>query len=205
MQKALGSWKSVKSSGPDNIPARLLKEGAAEIAPSLTRLFNLSLLQASILAAWKEAHIIPLHKKGDRSNVKNYRPISLTSVVSKVLEKVICFHLYKYLSTSDLLSNAQHGFRPGRTCESLLLDSVHSVHEWAKTLHEKGTTGVIFLDISKGFDTVSHTHLLTKLRRVGIDGRVLSWIKSYLSNRRQRCIVDGGQMQPQLGNLEEVY
>jgi len=78
VQKALGSLKSVKSSGPDNIPARLLKEGAAEIAPSLTRLFNLSLLQASVLAAWKEAHIIPLHKKGDRSNVKNYRPISLT-------------------------------------------------------------------------------------------------------------------------------
>ena len=105
-----------------------------------------------------------------------------------MLEKFICFHLYKHLSTSDLLSNAQHGFRPGRSCQSLLLDSIH---EWAKTVHEKDTTDVIFLDISKDFDTVSHTHLLTKLRRVGIDGWVLSWIKSYLSNRRQRCIVDG--------------
>jgi len=109
-------------------------------------------------------------------------------VVLKVLEKVLRFHLYKHLSTSDLLSNAQHGFCPGRSCESLLLDSVH---EWAKTLHEKGTNDVIFLDISKAFDTVSHTNLLVKLRRVGIDGRVLSWIKSYLSNRWQRCIVDG--------------
>ena len=184
----LGSLKSIKSSGPDNIPARLLKEGAVEIAPSLTRRFNLSLLQASVPAAWKEAHVIPLHKKGDRSNVKNYRPVSLTSVVSKVLEKVLHFHLYKHLSTSDLLSNAQHGFCPGRSCESLLLDSVH---DWAKTLHEKGTPDVIFLDISKAFDTVSHTNLLVKLRRVGIDGWVLSWIKSYLSNRWQRCTVDG--------------
>ena len=110
VQKVLGSLKSIKSSGPNNIPARLLKEGAVEIAPSLTRRFNLSLLQASVPAAWKEAHVIPLHKKGDRSNVKNYRPVSLTSVVSKVLEKVLHFHLYKHLSTSDLLSNAQHGF-----------------------------------------------------------------------------------------------
>jgi len=83
----------------------------------------------------------------------NYWPVSLTSVVSKVLEKVLRFHLYKHLSTSDLLSNAQHGFHPVRSCESLLLESVH---EWAKTLHEKGTTDVIFLDISKAFDTVTY-------------------------------------------------
>ena len=188
VRKELSSLNPSKSSGPDNIPARLLKEGASEIAPSLAKIFQLSLHLERVPSVWKDVNVVPLHKRGDKSDAKNYRPISLTSVVSKVMERMVRQHLYDHLSTNGLVSDTQHGFRPGRSCESQLLDSVHV---WYKSMEGRKSVDVLFLDMSKAFDRVPHTYLLDKLRMMGVDGVLLSWLRDYLSSRRQRCIVEG--------------
>ena len=153
--------------------------------PSQTKL---SLHLAKVPSVLKDANVIPLYKRGDKSAAKNYRPISLTSVVSKVMERIVRQHLYDHLSTNCLVSNVQHGFRPGRSCESQLLDAVHV---WNKSMDNRKSVDVLFLDISKAFDKVPHVYLLEKLKMVGIDGSLLSWIRDYLTNRRQRCIIEG--------------
>ena len=144
VRKELSLLNPSKTSGPDNIPARLLKEGASEIAPSLTKILKLSLHLAKVPSVWKDANVIPLYKRGDKSAAKNYRPISLTSVVSKVMERIVRQHLYDHLSTNCLVSNVQHGFRPGRSCESQLLDAVHV---WNKWIDNRKSVDVLFLDI----------------------------------------------------------
>ena len=104
------------------------------------------------------------------------------------MERIILQHLYDHLSTNHLVSDVQHGFCPGRSCESQLLDAVHV---WNKSMEDRKLVYVLFLDISKAFDKVPHAYLLEKLKMVGIDGGLLSWIRDYLTNRRQRCIVEG--------------
>ena len=123
-----------------------------------------------------------LYKCGDKSAAKNCRPISLTSVVSKVMERIVRRHLYDHLSTNRLVSNVQHGFHPGKSCESQLLDAVHV---WNKSMENRKSVDVLFLDISKAFDKVPHVYLLEKLRMVGIDGSLLFWIGDYLIHRKQ--------------------
>ena len=103
------------------------------------------------------------------------------------MERIVCRHLYDHLSTNCRVSNVQHGFRPGRSCESKLLDAVQV---WNQSMENRKSVDVLFLDISKAFDKVPHVYLLEKLRIVSIDGSLLSWICDYLTNRRQRCIVE---------------
>ena len=120
-----------KASGPDGIPARFLKECAIEIAPALTLLFNVSLQQGIVPFVWKQAMIYPMYKPGtkDRSNADNYRPISLRSVTCKILEHIIINHL----DTNNTLTDAQHGFRKRRSCETQL---VTAVNEFSKALND---------------------------------------------------------------------
>ena len=130
--------------------------------------------------------MLPLYKSGEKSAVKNNHPISLTSVVSKVMERIIRQHLYDHLSTNHLVSDVQHGFCPGRSCESQLLDTVHV---WNKSMEDRKLVYVLFLDISKAFDKVPHAYLLEKLKMVGIDGGLLSWIRDYLTNRNKGALL----------------
>ena len=102
---------------------------------------------------WKDTNVVPLYKRGDKSDAKNYRPVSLTSMVSKVMERIVRQHLYDHLSTNGLVSDAQHGFHPGRSCESQLLDSVHV---WYKSMEDRKSVDVLFLHMSKAFDRVPH-------------------------------------------------
>ena len=131
---------------------------------------------------WKDTNVVPLYKRGDKSDAKNYWPVSLTSMVSKVTERIVRQHLYDHLSTNGLVSDAQHGFRPGRSCESQLLDSVHV---WYKSMEDRKSVDVLFLDMSKAFDRVPH------MCQIENDGDTLSWLRDYLSSRRQRCILEG--------------
>ena len=97
------------------------------------------------------------------------RTIAPISMVSKVMERIVHWHLYDHLSTNGLVSNIQHGFHPGRCCESQLLDAVHV---WSKSMEDRKSVDVLFLDISKAFDKVLHVYLLEKLKMVGIDGDI---------------------------------
>ena len=140
------------------------------IAPSLTALFSKSLTLSKVPQEWKEANVVPVPKKGDVDLISNYRPISLRSLVSKLLEKIVHAHVSEFVESS--LSNLQHGFRKRRSCVTQLLGVLHDV---GKALDSGQEADTIYLDFSKAFDTVSHKNLLLKLKQHGISGSLLSW------------------------------
>lgn len=186
--EVLGAINVNKASGPDAISPRILKECSAALAPSISRLFTYSLQAARVPSVWKSANVVPIYKSGASTLAENYRPVSLTSVLVKSLERIIHKHLMQFLMEQNLLCDNQHGFREGRSCITQLLQLLHS---WYSTLEKRGSVDVIFLDFAKAFDKVSHPHLLYKLQCYGIKGKVFQWIKDYLSDRKQRVIVDG--------------
>ena len=188
INKVLKSLDPSKAAGPDGLPSRYLKLIADELTPSLFLLFSASLQQGRIPADWKRAMITPIFKKGLRNDPTNYRPISLTSIICKVLERIIYSHIMSNLECHNVLNNAQFGFRQRRSADLQLLQTVHDL---ALGLNEKSQTDCIFLDFSKAFDKVSHHLLLLKLRYYGINGPLIKWITSFLTNRTQQVICDG--------------
>ena len=177
-----------KASGPDGINNRILKEIATEIAPLLCDLFNFSLSTSRVLEKWKEANVCAVFKKGDKSLVSNYRPISLLSNMEKVFERLIFKHIYNFIHENNVLSPHQSGFRPR---DSTVNQLMYLYNNYCKALNEGKEIRVIFFDISKAFDRVWHRGLLTKLKSIGIHGTLLSWFSDYLSNRRQRVVLPG--------------
>ena len=177
-----------KSPEPDNLPPRLLKSAVHEIAPILTLIFNASFQQGELPFDWKQANIVPIFKKGNRAHATNYRPISLTSICCKIMERIIHSHLFSHLESLNILCEQQHGFRPRRSCESQLITTLNDI---TKTTDSGLQTDIIFLDLSKAFDKVPHYSLCNKLSYYGIRGKTLSWIRNFLINRHQRVVLDG--------------
>lgn len=178
-----------KATGPDGISPRLLKEAAPAIAPSLARLFNLSLSTGKVPQGWKQANVIPIFKKGARTDRDNYRPISLLSCVGKVLEKVVFKQLFNYFRENFLISIYQSGFTPG---DSTVNQLVSVYHQFCEAIDKKKDIRIVFCDISKAFDRVWHKGLLFKLKyHMGIDGILLEWFKNYLDDRYQRVVIEG--------------
>ena len=177
-----------KATGPDGISPRLLKEAGIAIVPSLTKLINLSLSLSKVPRRWKLAHVIPLFKKGEKSDPNNYRPVSLLSCVSKILERVVFKHLYNFLLTHKILSPHQSGFQPG---DSTINQLSFLYHEIASALDNKKDVHIVFCDIKKAFDRVWHKGLIYKLKKIGICGVLLKWFIDYLTDRYQRVVIRG--------------
>ena len=188
VSKILSALEIQKSSGPDNLPPRLLKTAVHEIAPILTLIFNASMHQGELPLDWKQANIVPIFKKGNRAHATNYRPISLTCICCKIMERLIHSHLFSHLESLNILCEQQHGFRPGRSCESQLITTLNDI---TKTIDSGFQTDIIFLDLSKAFDKVPHYSLCNKLSYYGIRGKIISWIRNFLTNRHQRVVLDG--------------
>ena len=159
-----------------------------ELALPLTIFFNFTLSRGNIPTDWKVANVVPIFKSGKNNLADNYRPISLTSVVVKTLERLIHKHIMKYLIDFQLLNDNQHGFRPSRSCVTQLLQLVH---EWLQALDKLGSIDAVFLDFAKAFDKVSHAHLLYKLECYGIKGQILTWLRDFLTSRKQRVVIEG--------------
>jgi hypothetical protein len=177
-----------KATGPDKISTRLLKTVALQISPTLTTFFQASINQGKIPEEWKTANVVPIYKKGDRSSAANYRPVSLTSVCCKTLEHIICSSIMKHLEQNNILTDAQHGFRKHRSCETQL---ILTINDLAKNIDDNIQTDVILLDFSKAFDKVPHQRLLHKTRHYGINTDTHNWIRDFLSGRKQKVIVEG--------------
>ena len=142
---------------------------------------------------WKSANITPIFKKGNRAQVCNYRPVSLTSICSKILEHIIYSSIFSHLQTHHILSEEQHGFQAGKSCETQL---ILTINDFANCLNNNEQIDAIFLDFSKAFDRVPHTRLRNKLSFYGIRGPLLQWIRHYLTNRTQKVIIDGISSNP---------
>ena len=177
-----------KATGPDGISAQILKVLAEEIAPILTLLFQASLDQGTVPQKWKEAHVVPIFKKGDKNKAANYRPISLTSICSKCLEHIVRSNVMDHFDQQEILTDSQHGFRKNRSTVSQLITTTHDLFT---TLEKGGVRDVVLLDYSKAFDKVPHKRLLHKLKFYGIRESVNKWISSFLENRTQLVLVDG--------------
>ena len=185
---AMKSLNASKSPGPDGIHPRVLKEAAEQIAFPLHLIFKSSLETGEIPEKWKLANVTPIFKKGCKSMKQNYRPISLTSLICRLLEKIMKNKIVKHLEENDLFSPDQYGFRKKRSCVTQLLEVLE---KWTTLLDHGSSIDVIYFDFAKAFDSVPHQRLISKLQAYGIKGNVLKWIIEYLSDRKQRVILNG--------------
>ena len=177
-----------KSCGPDNVHPHVLQKTAKATSVPLSHIFQQSLDTGEVPEDWRTANITPIHKKGDRTDPSNYRPVSLTSQVCKVLESIVRDKIVDHLATNNLLSEAQHGFRQGRSCLTNLLETLEL---WTDILDEGDCADVAYLDFRKAFDLVSHKLLIYKMSKYGISGQILEWVKNFLNNRTQRVVIRG--------------
>ena len=177
-----------KATGPDGIPARVLKMGADTLAYPLSKLYTLCFRTGIQPAAWKVANIVPVFKKGSKSIPKNYRPISLLSIISKCMESIINRSISNFLERNAILSPTQFGFRAGLGIADLLL-ALH--HEWSRNTNQGGLVRVLAVDIASAFDKVSHRGVLHKAAQYGIQGCLHNWLRCYLHNRKIRIVVGG--------------
>ena len=181
------SLNTNKSTGSDNIPPSILKSAGPIVAEPLTNIINSSLLSSNFPKKWKLASVKPLHKGGDKHLLTNYRPISLLPTCSKVIERVVHTQLTDHLEANNLVYPHQSGFRPKHSTATTLLKITN---DWHQALDSGLLVGVLYLDVSKAFDTVNHSLLLKKLAQVGVSPPAVEWFESYLSNRSQFTIID---------------
>ena len=182
------SVKLGKACGPDNISAQDLKLCEPIAINVLFKVFKKSVEAVSFPEIWKTAKVTCLHKKGSKKDCNNYRPISLLSISSKVVECFICTMLNSHLENNNLLSPNQWGFRKKSSTEDLLL---HMIEKWHLALDNGKSIAVLFIDYQKAFDSVSHDILLNKLSACGISGLLYEYIHSYLRNRSQYTVLNG--------------
>ena len=175
-----------KSPGPDGLHPKVLSELAHELAEPLTIIFTKSLQQETLPQAWKDAKVTPLYKKGGKRKPGNYRPVSLTSIICKIMESIVRDQVVGHMASNNLFSDAQHGFISGRSCSTNL---IAVLDKWSEALDNGLPVDAIYLDFAKAFDSVPHIRLLTKLKGYGIDGNVCGWIRQFLIGRRQRVQV----------------
>jgi hypothetical protein len=188
VEKALTKLKTDKSPGPDQIHPRVLKECYRAMKIPLTLIFRKSLEEGQVPSHWKDAHVIPIHKKGRKKLPNNYRPVSLTSIACKLMERLIRDKIMRHMEENKLFTDCQYGFRNKR---STVLQLLKVLDQWTELLDEGNCLDVLYLDFSKAFDTVPHCRLLNKLQAYGIKGKILEWVTDFLTNRRQRVSISG--------------
>ena len=187
LERELKSLKRRKAAACDNLPPGILKEAAYAFSSPLTHLINLSLTTELVPNKWKITKVTPIHKKGSTNDYNNYRPISLLNTCSKIFERAVHKQLIDHLETNDILSKMQFGYRKNRSTEVatiLLSDNIR------KAVDEGHLVGVLYVDLSKAFDTLSHSALLEKLKSFGITGDSHNMFIDYLFNRKQFCEVE---------------
>ena len=184
VKKKLLNLNPYKAPGADNLHPRILKDLSVSLSLPLSILYTESFKQQKLPQDWKDAVITPLYKKDEKCLASNYRPISLTSIICKIMESIIKDDLMSYVCNNNIITSLQHGFLPGRSCQSNLLIMLNCLTE---AIDRGIITDVIYLDFAKAFDSVPHNRLIYKLSKYGITGNLLHWISDFLSKRRQ-CV-----------------
>ena len=187
VNKLLKSLKKTKSTGIDGLDNYCIKVAADIIDKPLHHIISLSIMQSRFPRSWKFSKVVPLHKKQCRLEVKNYRPVSILSPLSKILEKVVYEQLNEYFSKNKILHPNLHGYRQCRSTQTALITMYD---RWVKAAVAGQVSGAVLLDLSAAFDLVDPELLVSKFRIYGLDKDFLTWIQSYLSNRYQAVWVD---------------
>ena len=184
IESIVKTFKNKTSSGIDEISNKLLKLIIRDISTHLEIIFNKSLSEGKVPSDLKKAIIVPIYKGKEKTNINNYRPVSLLTAISKILEKIIYKRLYVFLETNNILYDSQYGFRPKRNTVDAITEMIGNV---LKSLDNKKFNALILLDLSKAFDTIDHKILSHKLYKYGIRGVCLDWFNDYLNNR-MHCV-----------------
>lgn len=182
MLKIFSKLKNKYSTGPDDLPTKIIKEFCSELLAPITHLINLSFECGTVPEGLKVAKVIPVHKKNSKNHVDNYRPISLTSAISKIFEYCMLERLNSFIERYCLIPKEQHGFRRNKSTTTATTEFYMYI---LNELDKKRCPVGVYCDLSKAFDCVSHPRLLHKLWVLGIRGSAHDWFKSYLSNRKQ--------------------
>ena len=194
IEQKIKAMKDNKALGPNSIRTKILKVHSKTLSKPLAELINLSLNQGKFPTILKIAKIIPIHKRGDKSECDNYRPISLVSNISKLILKTVHERLYSFLEKEQLLLEGQFGFRNNRSTVDALIDIIEKIRNACdKGIYACGA----FLDFKKAFDTMNHI-LLSKLAHYGIRGQANNWFHSYLTQRVQFTSVNRCNSRPHL-------
>ena len=189
IRKILKDVNVNKSAGPDGIHGKVLKNCREGIVYPLAIIFRISYNMGQIPAEWKLANVVPVHKKGPKTAVENYRPISLTSLVMKVFEKIVRDELLA--KCRNRLNHNQHGFLPQTSCTTQMVDYIERL---STSINENIRTDVVYFDFAKAFDSVNHDIILMKLKQeFKIDGTLLKFIVDYLKDRKQSVVIGGAQ------------
>ena len=191
VESAIKSLKINSAPGPDGMTGELLTNCVSVISEPLAALFTKSLTEGSVPTLLKRAAVVPIYKGGDRSLPSNYRPVSLTPILMKVMEKIVRGNIVTFLTENNLFNPSQHGFMKGRSCLSALL-SVYD--ELINNLSncQPSCIDMIYLDFAKAFDKVDHGVLLHKLKSMGITGDLGNWLLNFLSDRKHFVRMPGG-------------
>ena len=179
---ALSSLDSTKSSGCDDIGPKLIKHCASALFVPLHRLFSISLSKQAIPNEWKCHSIVLIFESGDKNQVKNYRPLSLLCIISKVLEHLVYSKVSKFITDNNILCNHQFGFHQHHSTTQQLLVFLSNILD---ALNNCSKCDIIYLDFKKAFNSVPHQELLLKLWKIGVVGSLWRWFREYLSNRYQ--------------------
>lgn len=171
------SLKSKKSAGIDNIPPIFYKKLVNELSEPLSIIFMTSFLKKEIPSQWKISIIVPVLKDDNSYDISNYRPISITCVASRIMEKIIYKKLLEYFLENNLINKYQYGFIPGKSITTQLMSFFNLCH--------KGKTDIVYLDFCKAFDSIIHSKLIYKLEKYGVDQDLKDFCNCFLSNRYQ--------------------
>ena len=188
VKSLINKLKTTKAAGPDGIHPILLKELKDILAKPLTIIFNNSIATGTIPEDFKLANVTPIFKKGDKKLAANYRPISLTSICCKILETILRNYIMNHLTEHRIIRESQHGFRNKKSCLTNLLEFFDSV---INDYDECKAVDIVYLDFKKAFDLVPHNKLELKLKSHGIEENILIWIKEWLTDRKQRVVING--------------
>ena len=186
----IGKLNPNKAHGHDGISIRMIQISSDSIAKPLYLIFKNCLEASTFPAIWKKGNIIPVHKKGDKQAVSNYRPISFLPIFSKIFERIIFNAIFKFIDQNEFFNANQSGFRPGDSCIHQLISITHDIYKSYDT-NPSQEVRALFLDISKAFDRVWHKGLLYKIKNFGIEGNLFKLIESFLSDRYQRVTMNG--------------
>jgi hypothetical protein len=173
------------SPGPDKLPSNLFKFCASSLTFPLYVIFNKSLKSGVFPSVWKNVFVSPVHKKGSMNEIKNYRPVSKASIIAKIFDALIADEISTRFS--HVIPEEQHGFVKKR---STITNLIKHTERLQKSAGSRGQTDVVYFDFSSAFDKVPHNRLLAKLNSLGISGRILEWLKSFLSDRTQQVKID---------------
>ena len=188
IKKKLLMLKKSAAPGPDRLWPRVLHSLADSLSCPLSIIYTRCLEEGMVPLDWKRANITPIFRKGSKASSGNYRPVSLTSVLCKVMESIIGDAIVLHLNKHNLIRDSQHGFRQGRSCLTNLLEYLEAI---TKFLDSGKSVDIVYLDFAKAFNKVPINRLIAKCKGLGLSGNLVNWIHEWLSGREQRVVLNG--------------